>query len=343
MSLPVDRLLPTEEAHALLDLTRELAEKELAPQVRDLEARAEFPAAAYALLGQSGLKGLPFAEEFGGGAQPYEVYLQVIEELAMVWPSVAVGMSVHTLTVSVLDTHGTAEQRAEWLPRMLGGDWLGAYALSEPQAGSDVNAIRTRAQRDGDDYVLTGVKQWISNGSHADYYVLFARTSDAARGGLSCFLITADSAGLSFGAPERKLGLHCDVTTQVILDQVRVPAARRIGAEGDGMRIALGALDGGRLGIAAVGTGLAHGALAQAVAYAGQREQFGQKIGEFQGMQFLLADMAARVERSRAMYLHAARLKDSGRPFARQASIAKLGATDSAMAVATDAIQVFGG
>ena len=343
MTLAVDRLLPSDEASALLELTRELADNELAPVVRAAEEAAEFPEACYRLLGRTGLLGLPFAEEFGGGAQPYEVYLQVVEELAAVWPSVAVGVSVHTLTVSVMDTFGTAEQRAQWLPRMVEGGWLGAYCLSEAQAGSDVSGLATKAVRDGGSYLLSGVKQWISNGSHADYYVVFARTDADPRKGLSCFLVTADSPGLSFGAPERKLGLHCDVTTQVILDQVRVPADRRIGAEGAGMSIALGALDSGRLGIAAVATGLSHGALSLAVEYAGQREQFGQPIGTFQGMQFLLADMATRVERSRATYLHAARLKDAGRPFGRQASIAKLEASDSAMAVTTDAIQVFGG
>ena len=343
MTLPVERLLPTEEAVALLELTRELAANELAPVVRHAEEVAEFPAASYRLLARTGLMGLPFPEVYGGGEQPYEVYLQVIEEIAAIWPSVAVGLSVHTLTATVLHTVGTDQQRARWLPRMVEGEWLGAYCLSEAQAGSDVSALATRAVRDGDDYVLTGVKQWISNGSHADYYVVFARTGDDPRKGLSCFLVTADSAGLSFGTPERKLGLHCDVTTQVIFEGVRVPADRRLGEEGDGMRIALGALDSGRLGIAAVATGLAQGALSLAVEYAGQREQFGQPIGAFQGMQFLLADMATRVERSRATYLHAARLKDAGRPFTRQASIAKLEASDSAMAVTTDAIQVFGG
>jgi len=339
----VDRLLPSEEAEALLELTREIATKELAPQVAEAEERSAFPAEAYRLLGKSGLMSLPFAEEHGGGAQPYEVYLQVIEEIATAWPSVGVGTSVHTLTASVVAANGSDEVVARWLPQMLSGDWLGAYCLSEPQAGSDVSGIRTRAVRDGDDYVVNGTKQWISNGSCADYYILFARTSDDAKRGLSAFVVPADTAGMSFGAPEKKMGLACDVTTQVIFEDARLPAAQLIGEEGAGMRVALSALDAGRLGIAAVATGIAQAALAHAVEYAGEREQFGKPIGHQQGLQFLLADMAAEVERARATYLHAARLKDAGRPFSRQASIAKLTATDAAMRVTTDAVQVLGG
>jgi alkylation response protein AidB-like acyl-CoA dehydrogenase len=343
MPTTVDRLLPTEEAEALLELTREIATKELAPQVAEAEEKGEFPAGAYALLGKSGLMTLPFPEELGGGAQPYEVYLQVIEEVAAVWPSVAVGMSVHTLTASVVAANASGEQRDTWLPRMLSGDWLGAYCLSEPQAGSDVSAIKTRARLDGDTYAVSGTKQWISNGSCADYYILFARTGDDPTRGLSAFVVPADTPGMSFGAPEKKMGLACDVTTQVLFDEARIPADQRIGAEGDGMKVALSALDSGRLGIAAVATGIAQGALAHAVGYARERKQFGRSIGEFQGMQFLLAELGAEVERARATYLHAARLKDAGRRFSRQASIAKLTATDTAMRVSTDAVQVLGG
>jgi alkylation response protein AidB-like acyl-CoA dehydrogenase len=348
----VDRLLPTDDdgaAEALLELTREIATKELAPQVAEAEERGEFPEAAYRLLGKSGLLSLPFAEEYGGAGQPYLVYLQVVEEIATAWPSVGVGVSVHGLTANVVAANGSEELKQEWLPRMLSGDWLGAYCLSEPQAGSDVSGIRTRATLDPGGsgsaaaYVVHGTKQWISNGSCADYYILFARTSDDAKRGLSAFVVPADTEGMSFGAPERKMGLSCDVTTQVIFDGARIPAAQLVGEEGAGMRVALSALDAGRLGIAAVATGIAQSALAHAVAYAGEREQFGKPIGEQQGLQFLLADMAADVERARATYLHAARLKDAGRPFSRQASIAKLTATDAAMRVTTDAVQVLGG
>ena len=350
----MERLLPRDDdgvAEALLELTREIATRELAPQVHEAEQRGEFPEAAYRLLGKSGLLGLPFAEEHGGGGQPYEVYLQVVEEIATAWPSVGVGVSVHGLTAHVVATNGSDALRQEWLPPMLSGDWLGAYCLSEPQAGSDVSAIRTRAVRDpstrsgqaAQGYVVTGTKQWISNGSCADYYILFARTSEDAKRGLSAFVVPADTPGLSFGAPEKKMGLACDVTTQVVFDGARLPASQLVGEEGAGMRVALSALDAGRLGIAAVATGIAQAALAHAVAYAGERRQFGRPIGELQGLQFLLADMAADVERARATYLLAARLKDAGRPFSRQASIAKLTASDAAMRVTTDAIQVLGG
>jgi alkylation response protein AidB-like acyl-CoA dehydrogenase len=343
MPTDVDRLLPTEDAEALLELTREICAKELAPKVDEAEAAGEFPAAAYDVLGRSGLLSLPFPEEYGGGGQPYEVYLQVIEEIATAWPSVGVGTSVHSLTATVVLANASEEQCQEWLPRMLGGGWLGAYCLSEPQAGSDVSGIRTKAVLDGDHYVVNGTKQWISNGSCADYYILFARTGDDPKRGLSAFIVPADTEGMSFGAPEKKMGLACDVTTQVIFEDARIPVAQRLGEEGGGMRAALSALDAGRLGIAAVGTGIAQAALAHAVGYARERKQFGQAIGEFQGMQFLLADMGAEVERARASYLHAARLKDAGRAFSRQASIAKLTATDAAMRVTTDAVQVYGG
>ncbi|MGI8522037.1 MAG: acyl-CoA dehydrogenase family protein [Nocardioides sp.] len=343
MGTTVERLALGDDAEALFALTREIATKELAPQVHEAEERAEFPEQAYRMLGKAGLLSLPFPEEYGGGAQPYETSLQVIEEIATAWPSVGVGTSVHSLTANVVLTNATTEQRTEWLPRMLGGDWLGAYCLSEPQAGSDVSGIKTRAVKDGEEYVVRGTKQWISNGSCADYYILFARTDDDPRRGLSAFIVPADTPGMSFGAPEKKMGLACDVTTQVIFDDARVPATQRVGEEGAGMKVALSALDAGRLGIASVATGIAQAALAHSVAYAGERKQFGKPIGEQQGLQFLLADMAADVERARATYLHAARLKDAGRPFSRQASIAKLSATDAAMRVTTDAVQVLGG
>lgn len=343
MATRVTRLAGDDEQQALFDLTREIVSKELAPRADAAEAAKEFPTEAYRTLGQAGLMSLPFAEEHGGGGQPYSSYLQVIEEIAAGWASVAVGTTVHAMTCLVVDRNATEEQRATWLPRMLSGDWLGAYCLSEPQAGSDVSAMRAKARLDGDHYVLDGVKQWISNGGHADYYIVFARTSEDRTRGISCFIVPRDTEGLSFGAPEQKMGLHSDPTTQVILEGARVPVENRLGEEGQGMRIALGALDNGRLGIAAVATGIAQASLAAAVEWAGERQQFGRPIGEFQGLQFLLADMAVAVEQARASYLHAARLKDEGLPFSRQASIAKLAATDAAMKVSTDAVQVLGG
>ena len=341
------RVLPTEESRDLLALVREIADEQLLPQVDDAEAEHRFPREVFTMLGQTGLLSLAYPEEFGGGGQPYEVYLQVVEEIARAWRSVAVGVSVHSLTAFPLATFGTPEQQQRWLPGMLGGEQLGAYCLSEPQAGSDVAAIRTRAEKvgtgEGADYVLTGGKAWISHAGHADFYTTFVRTSDDGGRGLACFHVPADAPGLTFAEPERKMGLHSDTVGEVLFDGVRLPADHLIGAEGQGMPIALGALDSGRLGIAAAATGLAQRALEVASAYATEREQFGRPIADNQGLAFLIADMAAAVGSARATYLHAARLKDAGQPHTQEASIAKLVCTDAAMKVTTDAVQVLGG
>jgi alkylation response protein AidB-like acyl-CoA dehydrogenase len=340
--MPASRVLPSEEAVDLLRLVRDLVTRELLPQVAEAEATETFPREAFRLLGQAGVLGLPYAEEYGGGGQPYEVYLQVLEEIASAWASVGVGTSVHALSCFGLVTRGTEEQKRTWLPDLLGGDLLGAYCLSEAHAGSDPAAMRTRARRDGDEYVLSGAKAWTTHGGHADFYTVMARTSDE-RTGISCFLVPADADGLYADPPEKKMGLTGSATATMQLDDVRVPVERRIGAEGEGLAIALEGLDSGRLGIAAVATGLAQAALDHAVAYAKGRETFGKPIIEHQGLAFVLADMAAAVESARATVLHAARLKDRGLPFSKQASIAKLVATDNAMKVTMDAVQVLGG
>jgi len=250
---------------------------------------------------------------------------------------------VHVLSCYALAVYGTEAQRQRWLPDLLSGDLLGAYCLSEPHAGSDPAAMTTRARRDGDHYILDGVKAWITHGGQADFYTVMARTSDDRSRGISCFLVPADTPGLSADRTERKMGLTASHTTMLRFDGVRIPADQRIGAEGQGLSIALSSLDAGRLGIAAVATGLAQAALDTAVDYARQREAFGKPIIEHQGLAFLLADMAAAVETARAATLRAARLKDSGLPYSKEASIAKLIATDNAMRVTTDAVQVLGG
>jgi alkylation response protein AidB-like acyl-CoA dehydrogenase len=340
--MPASRVLPTPEAADLIRLVRDYAQEQLAPRAAQAEADEAFPRDVFRELGAMGVLGLPYAEADGGGGQPYEVYLQVLEELGSVWASVAVGVSVHALSCFGLATRGTDEQRATWLPEMLGGDLLGAYCLSEPHAGSDPAAMTTRAVRDGDDYVITGTKAWTTHGGHADYYKVMARTSDE-RGGISCFLVPADADGLTADPPERKMGLMGSTTATMRFDHVRVPADRLLGAEGDGLKIALAGLDSGRLGIAAVATGLAQGALDRAVDYAEEREAFGRKIIEHEGLAFVLADMEAAIQSARAVTLHAARLRDQGLPFSREASIAKLVSTDNAMKVTTDAVQVLGG
>jgi alkylation response protein AidB-like acyl-CoA dehydrogenase len=336
------RLLPSDEATDLLKLVRDLATRELLPRAAQAEREEAFPRDVFTLLGRAGLLGLPYPEEYGGGGVPYEVYLQVLEEIGAVWASVGVGVSVHALSCFGLVTAGTEEQKQRWLPDMLGGELLGAYCLSEPHAGSDPAAMRTTAKRDGDEYVLSGAKAWTTHGGQADFYKVMARTSDD-RNGISCFLVPADTPGLTADPPEQKMGLTGSTTATMVFDQVRVPVERRLGEEGDGLKIALAGLDSGRLGIAAVATGLAQGALDQAVVYARDRETFGKRIIDHQGLAFVLADMEAAVQTARAMTLHAARLKDAGLPFSREASIAKLVATDHAMKVTTDAVQVFGG
>jgi alkylation response protein AidB-like acyl-CoA dehydrogenase len=345
--VPATRLLPNEEATALVALAREIAAKELQPRIGEFEAAEHFPREVFRTLGRAGMLGLPYPEEYGGGGVPYEVYLQVVEELGAVSATVAVGVSVHALSCFGLATAGTEEQKRRWLPEMLGGELLGAYCLSEPHAGSDPAAMRTTARRDGDEYVLNGTKAWTTHGGRADFYKVMARTSEAGAsgrgGGISCFLVPADAAGLSADKAETKMGMTASPTATMVFDGVRVSADRRLGAEGEGLKIALAGLDSGRLGIAAAATGLAQGALDQAVAYAHERETFGRPIIEHQGLAFILADMEAAVQAARASYLHAARLKDRGLPFSREASIAKLVATDNAMKVTTDAVQVLGG
>jgi len=341
--VPVDRMLPTPEAEDLLALTRELAEKELQPRAARHEADETFPEGLFPTLGAAGLLGLPYPEEFGGSGQPYEVYLQVLEELGAAWAAVAVATSVHGLSCFPLATFGTAQQQQRWLPEMLAGGLLGAYSLSEAHAGSDAAALSCKAVPTEDGYRVSGSKAWITNGGKADFYVTFLRTSEDGPRGVSCFLVAGDTDGLSFGRPEEKMGLRAIPTTSAHYDNAFLDADRLLGAPGQGLPIAFAALDSGRLGIAAVAVGLAQGALADAVAYAKQRTTFGRRIIDHQGLGFLLADMAAAVDSARATYLDAARRRDAGRPYSRQTSVAKLVATDAAMKVTTDAVQVLGG
>jgi len=341
--MSVDRLLPSAESEELVALIAEIAREQLAPRASAAEAAAEFPREEFRLLGRAGMFGLPYPDRWGGLDQPYEVYLQALEEVATAWMAVGVGVSVHVMTCLALVEHASEQQQSQFLPEMLGGELLGAYALSEPQAGSDVASLATRAKRTDSGYELQGQKAWISHAGQADYYLTFVRTSDDRNHGASCFLVPSRAPGLSFGEPERKMGLNASTTASVYFDAAAISDDRLIGAEGDGLKIALGALDSGRLGIAAGATGLAQAALDVATEYANQRVQFGRTIGEFEGLQFLLADMAAAVGNARASYLLAARKRDAGKPFARDAAIAKLTATDAAMKVTTDAVQVLGG
>jgi alkylation response protein AidB-like acyl-CoA dehydrogenase len=341
--MAVQRLLPDAESADLIKLASEIAKDELAPLASEYEEQARFPREVFRLLGRSGLLGLPYPPQWGGGGVSYEVYLQVLEEIATAWMTVGVGLSVHTMSCYALAEYGTDEQRARWLGELLDGDLLGAYALSESHAGSDAAALSTRAVRDGDDYVVNGTKAWITHAGAADFYTTMVRTADDGARGISCLLVDAATPGLSAAPPEKKMGLTGSPTAQLIFEDARVPADRLLGTEGTGLKIALTSLNSGRLGIAACAVGLAQAALDEAVRYAKQRKQFGRAIMDFQGMEFLLADMAAAVDSARATYLDAARRRDRGMPFQRQASVAKLIATDAAMKVTTDAVQVLGG
>ncbi|MFJ5111692.1 acyl-CoA dehydrogenase family protein [Streptomyces sp. NPDC088551] len=340
---PVERQLPTEESQDLVALVRDIVQREIAPKAAEEEDAGHFPRDVFTLLSASGLLGLPYDSAHGGGDQPYEVYLQVLEELAAARLTVGLGVSVHSLACHALAGYGTKAQQAELLPAMLGGGLLGAYCLSEPASGSDAASLRTKAVRDGDDWVITGTKAWITHGGIADFYTVLARTGQEGARGITAFLVPGDAPGLNAAAPEKKMGMKGSPTAQLHFDGVRVADDRRIGDEGQGFAIALSALDSGRLGIAACAVGLAQAALDEAVGYATGRRQFGKPIVDFQGLRFLLADMATRIEAGRALYLAAARLRDAGRPFSQQAAMAKLFCTDAAMQVTIDAVQVLGG
>jgi alkylation response protein AidB-like acyl-CoA dehydrogenase len=340
--MTIDRILPTEEAHDLLALATELADRELAPRVADFETRGQFPRDLLRTLGRSGLLGLPYPAEYGGAGQPYEVYLQVLEILASRWLAVAEAVSVHTLACYPVATYGS-EQLRKMLPDLIGGELLGAYCLSEPQGGSDAAALTTRARRDGRHYVVSGTKAWITHAGVADFYNIFCRTGGPSASGVSCLLADAVTPGILPQAPERTMGLRSSPIAQIAFDDARVPVDRLVGAEGMGFTIAMAALDSGRLGIAACAVGLAQAALDYAVGYARERKQFGRSIVDFQGLGFLLADMATQVSAARALTLAAARLRDAARPYSTAAAKAKLFATDTAMRVTTDAVQVLGG
>ena len=331
------------EQRELLDLARAFAVNELAPRAAAEEEAARFPAELMSQLGAMDLMGLPFDPEHGGSAQPYGVYLRVVEELSRAFLAVGLGLSVHTLATWAVATYAADDVRKEWLPRMLSGELLGAYSLSEPGSGSDAAGLVTRAERVGDEYIVNGTKAWVTHGGEAGFYVLMCRTGEEKTRGISALLVPGDTPGLSFAAAERKMGLRSSPTRQLVFEDARVPARNLLAEEGKGFAIAMSALDGGRLGISACSVGLAQAALDQSLRYATQREQFGTPIGEFQGVGWMLADMATGIEAARALYLEAADRRDLGQPYGRMAAMSKLFASDVAMRVTTDAVQVHGG
>ena len=337
----------SDEAAELLDLVDTLAVREVAPAAAAAEGSGDFPRALIAKLGDAGLLGMPYPESLGGAGLDYQTYMRVIERLSRAWLTVGLAVSVHTLSCFPLVVAGSEAQQRRWLPHLLGGTMLGAYCLSEPHSGSDAAALRTTATRvsdqRGDGYVINGTKAWITHAGVADFYTVMARTSDDGARGVSCFLVMSDAPGLSFGARERKMGMRASPTAQVVFDDVFVPVDQLIGGEGAGFRLAMAALDAGRLGISACAVGLAEAALAEAVAYAGEREAFGAAIGSYQGVSFMLADAATGIAAGRALVESAARAKDAGEAYGTAAAMAKLFTTDMCMAATTDAVQVLGG
>lgn len=341
ISPPVD--LPDEHLE-LLAVVADLASERLEPRASDEEREGRFPRDAFDELGKLDLMGLPFPEDVGGGGLPYRTYLLVVEELASSWMTVGLGLSVHTLSTWGIEAHATSEQRSRFIPPMTAGEMLGAYSLSEPDSGSDAASLRMRALRDGDVYRLSGTKAWVTHAGEADRYLVMARTGDDGARGVSAFVVDREQEGLSFPPPESKMGMRASTTGQLEFNDAPVPADRLIGdEEGTGFAIALASLDGGRLGIAACSVGLSRAAIDAAVSYAREREQFGRPIIEFQGVSFLLADMATSTHAARALYLDSAARRDAGEPTMSSAAMSKLLASDTAMSVTTDAVQIFGG
>jgi alkylation response protein AidB-like acyl-CoA dehydrogenase len=335
--------LPAEQRD-LLELVEGFAANEVAPNAARYEAEKQFPRPIWDQMAAMDLTGLPFDAGVGGAELPYRTYLMVVEELARAHLAVGLGLSVHTLATWGIGEHATDDQRAAFVPDMVAGRLLGAYSLSEPDSGSDAAALRTRATKDGEVYRITGTKAWVTHGGIADRYLVMARTGDDGAKGISAFVVDRDQEGLSFAPPEDKMGMWASPTSQLVFEDAPVGADRLIGGvEGNGFSIAMASLDGGRLGISACAVGVAQAALDAALAYARQREQFGRPIIEFQGLSFMLADMATQVEAGRTLYRSAADRRDHGFDTTKVAAMAKLFTTDMAMRVTTDAVQVHGG
>ncbi|HEX2470659.1 MAG TPA: acyl-CoA dehydrogenase family protein [Candidatus Limnocylindrales bacterium] len=332
-----------DEERLLRQTARDFAQREVAPSAIERDEAERYDRSLFTKMGELGLTAAPFPTDVGGAGFSYLAWTLVMEELGAADMAMAVSLSVHILSQYPVVTWGTDEQKERWLPAMLSGETLGAFALTEPHAGSDASAIRTRAEAAGETYRLTGTKIWISNAPEAERYLVFATVDpEAGAKGITAFLVEKGMPGFRFGAHERKMGIRSCPATELVFDGCEVPSANRLGEEGDGYRIALSALGEGRISIAAACVGLARSALEASARYLGERKAFGGPLAEQQGLRFMLAEMARDVAAARALTREAAAAKDRGEPIAEVSSLAKWTASDVAMRVATDAVQLFG-
>lgn len=338
-------MLLTQEQEMIRDAMRTFAAERLTPFAADWDRNHTFPAAALKELGALGALGIVVPEEWGGAGMDYMSLVLMLEEIAVGDGATSTIVSVqNSLACGITLKYGSQQQKEQWLKPLARGQKLGCFCLTEPQTGSDAAAIRTRAERDGDDFILNGVKQFITTGKHAEVAIVFA-VSDKAAGkkGISCFLVPAATPGFIVGRTEDKMGQHASDTVQIILENCRVPAAALLGKEGDGYKIALSNLEAGRIGIAAQSIGMARAAFEAAVRYARERVAFGHPIIEHQAVNFRLADMNTQLDAARLMVWRAAMLKDAGKPCLKEASMAKMLASEVAEKIASDAIQIHGG
>ncbi len=337
----------TEEQNLIRDMVREFAEAEVAPtaKIRDEEERFD-RALMFDRLSELGLTGIVFPEEYGGGGADYISYAIAVEELSRVCASTGVTLSAHlSLCANPIYLFGSEEQKQQFLAPLAKGEKMGAFGLTEPSAGSDAGGTKTTAVKKGDEWILNGSKIFITNGGEAETYVVFARTDKDAKKhyGISAFIVEKGSAGFTFGKKEQKLGIRSSPTLELIFENCRIPAANLLGEEGQGFKIAMKTLDGGRIGIASQALGIAQGALDAAVNYAKERKQFDMPIGKFQGVQFQLADMATQTEAARLLVYNAAYKASNGLSYSQASAMAKLMASETAMKVATQAVQILGG
>jgi butyryl-CoA dehydrogenase len=335
----------TPENEGIRKMVREFTEKKLAPTIVERDEKELFDRGIFDEMGKLGLMGLPFPEKYGGGDMDFIAYAIAVEEISRVDASTSIGMSVHTSLCSwPIFKYGTEEQKQKYLVPLAQGTKVGAFGLTEPNAGTDVGNASTTAVRDGDFYILNGTKVFNTNGGEAEVELIFAKTNkEAGLKGMSALIVEKGSPGLSFGKKEIKMGIRASVQREVIMVNARTPAENLLGKEGDGFKIAMTALDGGRIGIAAQAVGIAQGALDAAIKYARERIQFGKPIATQQAISFMFANMATKIEAARLLTLKAAYNKSNNLPYAKEAAMAKLFASDTAMSVTTDAVQVFGG